>query len=580
MDKPMRAEQWYLGLDLGTMAIAATLFAVDTGCLHPLYWSARTGKTLEPPRDRLPAIAYFGRDPQGETAGPRRLAVGAPALQLARQAPGLWLDGLKPYLNTALPFYSRKRRQWEPQLRGYGEQPVPLFWLQRALQAMIATLTPAGGKHRYALGTQGLSGEALAQILLHLQGVVVSCPAGWSPAYRFNVREAILGAGLVQRPSQIFFLSEAAAVLLASWPQGIIQGDRATLVIHGGATHTEVAIAPLPAQAAAWSQAGLSAASLAYGSQAFSLDVFSQLLYPQWQPHHGFLQGLDLEPPAPGLPDAPRREQAMTALQVFPAGRSLLATAWRVALILQRQPELQAQLGSQPWSVRRADLMATILEPLVQPINQWVNHLLSRQGLAAGAITQVLFSGGFAPTLQQALQPWLAQKFPRAQVLRASRSPVSRLVADGLARLPAYPALLNRPEHQYSDYFLLSELLAVVGATPAMTWAALAQALEQRGVNTRTCRDRLLTLLNGSLPAGLLPDPTTAPRLTPDSRHCVEYRAIAAAPFCQPEGEQGYRFNPQQCRRLQKFLTLALMGATQSLEEPLSADLSQPTPFS
>lgn len=568
------ADTWYLGLDLGTTAIAATLLAVESGRLYPLYWSARTGAAAEPPRDSLPAIAYFGGERRGSTLIPRRLAVGAPALQLAQQVPGWWLDGLKPYLNAALPFYSRKRRQWEPHLLGYGEQPLPLFWLQRALQGLLATLTPAGRKQRYALGAKGLAGAELRQILQHLQGVVASCPAGWGEAYRFNVREAILGAGLVRQPAQIVFFSEVAAALLESWQQGTIQGGRATLAIHGGAAHTEVAIARLPAQPAAWSPADCSAQSVAYGSNALSLDIFAQLLYPQWQPQQSFLRDLDWEPPQPGQPDPPRRERAFTALQVFPAGRSLLATAWRVALILQRQPELQAPLGTQTWSARRSELAAAIFEPFSQTLNQTVNVLLSRQGLAAADIEQVLLSGGTAPLLEQALQPWLARKFPQAVRVGPDRQGSGRLVARGLARLPQQPQLLDRPQHQYSDYFLLSELLTVLPETETVAWDDVAQRLEQRGVNTRACQTRLRLLLAGERPAGLLPDPAAAERLTPDSRRCLEYRVIAAPlSRCTSPGEQRYHLDQQQRRRLQQFLTLALMGATQSLDEPLSVEL-------
>ncbi len=569
----MQPGPWYLGLDIGTTAIAATLVSLASERLFPLYWSARSPGQSEPPRDRLPAIAYFARDPKGGPLTVRRLAVGAPALQLARQAPGLWLDGLKPYLNTALPFYSRKRRQWEPQLRGYGEPPVPLFWLQRGLQAMLATLTPAGSKQRYVLAAKGLTGGELRAALLDLQGIVASCPAGWGEAYRFNVREAALGAGLVSHPAQVFFLPEVTAALLESRQQGGAATAGPLLAIHGGASHVELAIARPPAAPTAWTPELLSTQSLAYGSNALSLDIFSHLLYPQWRSQQSFLHDLEFIAPPPGQPAEAPREQALAALHDFPAGRSLLATAWRAALILQQQPELQANLGAQTWSVRRADLEATIFAPLAEPFNQAVNALLSQQGLAAGEIAQIVWSGGFAPMLAPALQPWLARKFPQAQWAAASNQEPGCLVARGLARLPLHPHLLDRPQHQYSDYFLLSELLAVLAEGAVLTWPEIRQRLEQRGLNTRPCQTRLLALLAGELPAGLLPLPVLAPRLAADSRRCVEYRALAAAAFCQVDAEQRYQLNPRQSRRLQQFLMLALTGAKQSLDEPLSADL-------
>ena len=58
--------------------------------------------------------------------------------------------------------------------------------------------------------------SSLDAALEDLQGVILGTPAYWSDAYRFNLREAVLGAGLVGDSSQIFVVEDAIATLLSA----------------------------------------------------------------------------------------------------------------------------------------------------------------------------------------------------------------------------------------------------------------------------------------------------------------------------------------------------------------------------
>ncbi|NJK28237.1 MAG: hypothetical protein HC925_06760 [Coleofasciculaceae cyanobacterium SM2_3_26] len=74
-------------------------------------------------------------------------------------------------------------------------------------------------------------------------------------------------------------------------------------------------------------------------------------------------------------------------------------------------------------------------------------------------------------------------------------------VAYGLAGLPRFPQLCNLVQHQYSDLFLLRELLEVFPSHQPLHIEQVLQLLERRGVNTQTCYPRIAAILNSqSLP--------------------------------------------------------------------------------
>jgi hypothetical protein len=592
----MREEPlWYLGIDVGTTDLRAVLLQTGSAARamppqeYPLYWQGRNSPENEEPQWSFPAAAYLGltAKPEEQEGSARRpgmavlpILIGSEALARKTEKDGVLLNPLKPYLNLGIPYYARGLHRWEPKLQISNTLEVSLDWVQFAVGALLATLNPSnlGGVAR--VGAVGLSEDDLRAALTRLEGVILSCPASGSDAYRFNLREAVLGAGLVREAGQVVFVEEAIAALLgtARWQDAPYSGHYAlsppgaTLILHCGATISELALVNLPEKTEKLSYFDFALRSFPYGGQAIAEDLFYQLLYPQWLPEQPFLAKLKLDIPQPGQPDFPKRDRARSELLSFPGGRRWLETAQRAWLILQHQAEFSAQLGEQQWGVQCQEFQHRVIAPFIQELNRELNALLGQTGLSADAIASVLCSGGTGLALSREIQAWLGQKLPNATFVQGETPRGTSLVALGLARLPFFPQACDRLRHQYSDYFLLRELLQVL-PNHSFTLEELMQRLEQRGINTRACTQRLLTLIEGYLPPGLVPTTENAHWLTLASQQNRDYLGITVAPlFARVEGDR-YRANGKQCQRLRQYFTALLSGTKQKLEEPASVNL-------
>ena len=124
---------------------------------------------------------------------------------------------------------------------------------------------------------------------------------------------------------------------------------------------------------------------------------------------------------------------------------------------------------------------------------------MSETGLSSQSIHQVICTGGNASFAT--IARWLRQKFPNATIIQdtypSDRPPSCSRVAYGLVNLCRYPQVLDGPRHQYSDYFLLQELLQVMPDQP-MPLQGIMHLLDQQGVNTEVCHPRILALLERS----------------------------------------------------------------------------------
>ncbi len=610
---------WYLGIDFGTTGVSAVLLNYSTGQRYPIYWSNK----LQTPQDkfpsgnaqlttgsskegifRLPAVTYSGPSasqlfvqlPVNPTV------VGSLASTLANKQPGILLENFKPYLNISIPYYCSKRHEWEPILQLPSQQLVSLYWVRRALQALLATLTPknALADADIKIGAVGLKAETLECALQQLEGVILGCPAGWGDTYRFNLREAILEAKLVRYVEQIFFLEDAIASILAGLPTSSAnplqqksgamgEAERGSknspplspwqgsiLVINAGATTTELALVDLPDNLQDLTYSDFSLCSLPYGGSAIDQDIFCQLLYPQMslaQREQLSLNG-DLELPLPGQPDKPKRDRLASQLQQSPLGQSLLKAAAYLKLILQRKNTFTLELGTDRWTVKHLDLEASVIAPFIQQLNRQLNALLIETGISEQGIYQVICTG--STTAFSSLKKWVQQKLPNATLLQDADSLTGNWVASGLASLPFYPQVLNRSEQQYSDYFLLLELLRAFPETTNNSAERryriedIMQQLERRGLNTNTCYERLVRLVQGQLPPGLVPSIEDASWLSEASKQNHYYSSFAATPqLFIHEGYQLYCPNSALQEHLRQYLNLVLSGTHQKFEEPL-----------
>ncbi|MGG6295351.1 hypothetical protein ACQ4M4_13250 [Leptolyngbya sp. AN02str] len=485
-------------------------------------------------------------------------------------------------------------------------------------------------------GAVGLDERALQAALQQLSAVMVSYPANWSDTYTFNLREALLAARLVAQPEQIYFVEESIATLLSELPSGdgrsitlpagLSQSPELfgaswrgnTLVINAGATTTELALANVPTQLQQLAHRDILTRSLSYGGQALDQDILCQLIYPAWirQAHQS--HGESAQPQSPessrstasaveptfandlgaiadpwrmmrwelltlpivGDPDMVNRYRLQRRLLSSDVGTSLLEAARYLKLSLQQQERITLIIGGQTITITRQDLGSRVLLPYIQRLNRELNTLLTQAGSAVLGVNQVICSGGTASL--PAIARWLRQKLPNATIIQDTYAPpthpsdhhlpVCSRVAYGLAAAPLHPHVLDLARHQYSDYFLLMELLRAFPDAP-ITVPSLMQILERRGIKTQQCQPHILALLEGHLPPGLIPAERDGYLLTLESQQNPDYKALLAAPLFLREGDQTYRPNPQQWAILRRYLDTILSTSHQTLSEALPITL-------
>jgi hypothetical protein len=473
--------------------------------------------------------------------------------------------------------------------------------LRQSLRSLLATLHPhyIAPVGSYEAGLLGLPDPQAKQALAALEGIVVNASAGATEAYRFNVRELILDTGLVERPEQIAFLEDAIAALLAEFHPSRQRSfptvwHGGTLVLSMGASAMDLALVCLPNALHNLSYDDFQLRSFGYGGQALAQDIALQLLYPML-PQDQLPAPLGPLPigtlPLVGEPDAQVRHDLQRQLHSSPIGQMLLEAAVYLNQALQHRDRLTFEFGAHAYTFSREALQAKVMQPFLHRLNRELNQLLSQLSMDNDGVFQVLCTGsaGSLPLITQ----WLRQRFPQARILsdypdvaaqatelrandlRASDSSdapsalyptfMQHRIAYGLVTLPLYPQLLNQTGSQYSDFFLLLELLRSLPNQP-LSLSHILKILEARGINTQSCRHRILALLEDpQLPPGWLPDPDDR-RLTPAAQTNPDYAAMRSQPLFVKQGRQFYYIDPQQRDR---FLTYwQQIGARQPLEEP------------
>jgi hypothetical protein len=611
-------EAWFLGIDFGTTGISAVLLNQSQCRLYPLYWqsvdsafaaaskkfrlaTAVTLATTEPTASPLPTIRF----------------------DAAADAPRLSLSEWKPYLKLAVPHHSPHTSSWQPVLQWSSYETVPLRTLQEALQQLLATLNPERAPFipTFTCGALGLETEAFQEILRQLDGVILGYPSNWSDTYSFNLREAILQAGLVNRPDQIFFVEEAIATLLSALPatdgrsialaQPGQQGGHlhnadwhgATLIVTAGTSLTELVLVDLPIQLQNLNHTDFYVRSLPYGGQGIDQDIILQLLYPalsqleaeptgaaasaEAEPTTAYsftLEPLDLQQlnldnlvlAAADL-DLEQRHQIQQRLIGSTSGQQLLACARSLKFTLQQQTQFTLKYDHHRLSFSRQDFTGQVLLPYVQRLNRELNALLAQTNTTAAAVNQVICTGGTASLA--VIARWLRQKLPNATIIQDTYPrptsenciPSCSRVAYGLAVLPLHPQVIDQARHQYSDYFLLKHLLQL--PQQPLQLETVMQHLEQQGIDTAACRFRILALLEAHLPPGLVPAVIDAALLTPESAANPDYQALRLAPLFTKQADRTYEPNRAQWQYLQQYLETLLSDSEQTLEQPLSLSL-------
>lgn len=618
---------WYLGIDLGTTGISATLLNRSTSIVYPIYWSAehQPGATSFQQSFRLPAEVYLPSVsvPQGETENIEAILTPEKVVQ---QRNNLSSAQLKPYLQVAIP-YKNEQQKWEPVLQFNEFSAGPLVWVVRSLSKLLLTLKSDSHSTTQGLiaAAVGLDEGAFPSIIGNIAGIICTCPSSWSEQYRFNVREAILTSKLVQHPQQVFFVEEAIASLLSvldsakgetvqvSTRQGLRPtkiGEHSllgnTLVVNIGATATEMALVDLPESLLQLTHDDFMLHGFAYASKGIEQDIICQLLFPpkyrqsrlenpesgkittpnplQWQPAFPGLdqmrwQSLGLEAlnlPHVGEPDIAARIRLQQHLESSLLGQAALDAALALKLILQHQETFTLEIADQRWVLQRRDLESQVFVPFVRRLNRELNKLLVAWGIPTEAINQAILTGGVASL--DVVNRWLRQKLPNAKIIQdlylgENGAPNCSRVAYGLAMLPLHPQVLEESRQQYTDYFLFTELLRLIPERN-LSFSDVLSLFEGTGINTSICQQRLLAFLEGELPAGFIPSSVDLPWLTENSQENSSYKAIALTPLFEKQGSLTYRPNSQQLAVLRRYLDAIKASTQQSLEEPYTVNFA------
>ncbi|MFK8182931.1 MAG: hypothetical protein AB8B99_06110 [Phormidesmis sp.] len=599
---------WFLGIDLGTTGLSAVLINRLGEQVYPLYWqgensdgeqSSRT--TNDAPEEsqyglfRLPVVIQVDENERTTDAGTSPVGgIGLTALQSEKQ-----LRIIKPLLKVGIPQGVHTPGTPEategPLIQWSDHQALLLHAIQAALTQLLSTLSPQNLNCKAI----NLKRSALRRILGELEGVAVGYPNNWPDTYSFNIREAVLAAGIVSQPAQIFFVEEAIAALLSALPDPQSESDPeenrqpslyncnwqgGTVVISAGATLTEAGVVDLPTELDQLIYRDFALRSFTYAGDSLDQDIICQLLHAPVKQAATDTDtdvsgwdslGLDrLQLPQAGEADRIKRHRLRQRLNDSQLGREVIAAARELKMVLQEETQCELTLAGQSWVVKRKDLETKVFIPYIQRVNRQINSLLNQKGLAAQAVKQVICTGGSAAL--GAIARWLRQKFPNATIIQDTYSgeysnSCSR-VAYGLANLCNYPHVLDTHRHQYNDYFLLLELLRVLPDQP-LPAGGILHLLEQRGVNIQACQSHILALIEGHLPPGLVPTEGDRPLISAQSPNIETYRALSELPLFRKQGGQIYIADEQQGERLRQHLEALLATKHQTLSEPLSANL-------
>ncbi|MFP4220938.1 MAG: hypothetical protein ACLFSH_10200, partial [Phormidium sp.] len=599
---------WYLGIDWSDRGLSASLSCAYTGTEYWLGWQLEGERQ---PLFDLPAIARqqpasvkadLLENASLETTVLPTWRVG---LETRSLNDGIIFDEFEQVLGIMIPWRSR-RGGLEPILGRSLDYDLPLVSSRDILTRLFKQLKTA---QLYHPGEQEQATDLppFAQLIPKLGGVIIREGLSSNDAFRFNVREAALQAGLVPRPDRIGFCAAPLAVLLSaldassmelesdsnshsepeisspptqspspSW--GVDPQERgSTLVMVVGARAISLAPFQLNSESANQLRVPLGQREIAYGHRDLADDLLIQLMltpHPDWCHELGVMELQQF--PRCGAADRPRRialQQWLDADEERQAAREL---ARQVLAALQLGDRTDFELAGHWRRIHRHQLDETVLVPFFEQLNQDFNQFLSELGLSSQGISRVLLSGDSANGLLD-IAPWLNHKLPNAVIV--TQSPPSALsavtarntpIATGLAQFLHYPLHGCDGGQQYSDFFLLQELLETVPDQPLSRQEAIAR-LELRGIHVGGIESRIVALLHNQLPPGLIPTPPDEEWLTPESRQVPFYEKLTATPLFQffPESKT-YQIHRPLARQLLQYLHRLTAETRQSFREPLS----------
>ena len=538
-------DTWVLGIDFGSTAIRASLLNADTGRVYSLYLDDA---------DEMPCKIVWQTDQSLDDPIAKDIQTISRRSQNAELEEGeVVLVHFKQFLKLGLPY--RGVSTWQPIIQWADPCQVSLRWLIAALKNLLEQIQTRANHPK--LPDVGL-------ILLKLSGVVFGYPANWSDTYILNIREAILKAGLVSQAEQVMAVDQAIAPVLSLLHDQKISPE-VTLLVDAGAITTSLCLMKGLSQTKDRSK--LHIRSLDYAGISISQDIVVQLFYPHWRlitnPNRHLCNLDHLSLPEIGASAPQQRILLQQYLLSSDLGQQMLELADLVKVTFGRDVGVDSwneELMGQPIVVLRRELENLILQPFTQRLNRELNSILSNAGVLGEDVHQVLLLGStmHIPLLSR----WLSQKLPNAKIDPLATS----ALANGLAVSPLYPNLQDVARQQYSDYFLLQEICRL-NLTQSVNPNQLLQQLQMRGINIKTCRDRILSILQGDLPEGLFP------WQEPEHSVVLEDPTLSSDLFAgrlfELETDGTYQPNVTKFQQLRVYLQAIIGNMSQTLNEPL-----------
>ncbi|PZV12630.1 MAG: hypothetical protein DCF20_17160 [Pseudanabaena sp.] len=538
-------DTWVLGIDFGSTAIRASLLNADNGRVYSLSIDNS---------DEMPCKIFWSEDHSFDDP----IAKDIRTIRAGSQDSGLdngelALVNFKQFLKLGLPY--RGVSTWQPIIQWSDSCQVNLRWLIAALKNLLEQI-PTHANHP-KLPDVGL-------ILMKLSGVVFGYPSKWSDTYILNIREAILKAKLVSQAEQVMAVDQAIAPVLSLLHEQKISQE-ITLLIDAGAITTSLCLTNGLSENK--DRSNLHVRSLDYAGISISQDIVVNLFYPHWQlitnPNRHLWNFDHLCLPEIGAAEPQQRMLLQQYLLSSNLGQQMLELADRVKVAFGRDVGTDSwneDLMGQPIVVLRRELENLILQPFVQRLNRELNIILCNEGMLGEDVRQVLLLGCtmYIPLLSR----WLAQKLPNAKIDSLTTS----VVANGLAVSPLYPNFQDVARQQYSDYFLLQEICRL-NLTQSVNPTQLLQQLQMRGINIKTCRDRILSILQGDLPEGLFPwQEPESPMILEDPTLSNE---LFSGRLFEMETDGTYQPNVTKFQQLRVYLQAIIGNMSQTLSEPL-----------
>ncbi len=501
---------WHLGIDFGYSGIRACLFNQATGQVYPLAFDGAEQ-----------IIANIDLNVDG----------GAIALQ-----------GFKQFLRLGIPY--QIGNEWQPKLKWINNQTLSLKDFQVAAQQLFNQIL---NQIKNFATNSDLSDPI---DIANLETVILGHPHSWSDAYIFNLREAVLASGLINDIEKVLVIDQAITFGMRSaaftFPAENSK-ESSQLFLDSGAFTTALSFT-------LGSERRFS--DLEYAGLGINQDIILQLLFSKTKdkfPATKFIKS--------GEPNPIHRADLQQHLLNSAIGIESLAIAEQIKLFFSEQPNIQGwqgNVGGKSLKISRSELEIKVIQPFIQSLNDAIDLMIF--GTKPEDITEIAIAGG---TMQlPSIHQWLEAKFANAQV---SILPSSNL-AHGLAIAPLYSQYLDINRHQYSDFFLLSEICALNLQEP-LTLGGLMKKLQNRGVNAKACSDRLAKILSGQLPAGIFPwqEPEKFLVLADPNLH----PHLLDANLFTPLGNDLYEPNPTSTQLLGAYLKMLESSINQSFSEPL-----------